>query len=920
MARLPSGTVTFLFTDMEGSTRRWETDTDAMRAEVARHDELVRAAVERHGGVVFATGGDGFAVAFSRAGDALACAVEVQRALHDAGLPAVRMGVHTGEAAEERGGDYFGPVVNRAARLMAVGHGGQVLVSLATRQVAGDDVGMRDLGEHRLRDLAEPMRVFQVMHPALRSEFPPLRSLDVLPGNLPRQLTSFVGRDHELAALAELLPKRSLVTLTGVGGVGKTRLAMQAAADAMAHRRDGAFIIELGSVGDPGVVGEVVAATLGIGVGPLQSPTEAVVGHLRERDVVLVLDNCEHLLDAAAAFAAKVGSSCPAVTVVATSREPLGVPGERVVLVPSLSLPDAGAPRAVQADAESVRLLVDRAESSRSGFEATPESIDALTQICRRLDGIPLALELAAARFRVMSPAEVAGHLDQRFRLLTGGSRVGSNRHQTLRRTIDWSYDLLEEDERRLLQCIAVFAGGFDLEAAEAVGGRGDMIEVLDGLARLADKSLLVVEEEDASTRYRLLETIRDYAVERLAQEQDLAAVRRLHAQHYARFAAAAGAGLRGRDERVWLERCEREIDNLRAAVQWAIEAGEAQLASELVAPLTIEMLRIDNTVGAWAEAVANMAGAAETTRFAEVAAFASFYALRRRDFDSAARWRDAARAAVPQGEDRQRVLLRVLDAQVVVDMQLAGPDAWIRTGEERLDVAREDGDDIDVARALGQLAAAYSGRDPARALSLAHESRVVAQRSGNATSIAGAALANAIALQHVDTSATFAAFDEAERAALDGGGDSIVLMVRAMRGAALYALGNLRGALRAMIATMEAHVLAGYDSFTLAYMPMVAGALAAEHHDEPATVLLGFFDANVRLGMVVDEADLLFTQSSVYLDPLPERLGHERYGQLIAEGATLPDVASALEYARTAVEDVLAAPASELTNGDTPP
>jgi predicted ATPase len=899
----------------------WEEADDAsMTPAFARHDLVLRETIERHGGHVISSAGDGVAAAFGSAGDALSAAVEAQEQLLTDDRLRARMGLHTDEGRLRSADEYVNRPVNRCARLMAVAHGGQILVSSATAAVGAAvaaGVGLRDLGEHRLRDLAEPMRIFQVVHAPLPSEFPPLRSLEAVPGNLPRQLTSFVGREQELAGLGELVRQRSLVTLTGVGGVGKTRLAVQAAADAMAQRRDGAFIVELGSVGDPEVVGEVAAATLGVTVGPLQSPTDAVVGHLEQRDVVLVLDNCEHLLDAAAAFAASVESGCPGVTVLATSREPLGVPGERVVLVRSLALPDADVPREVQADAESVRLLVDRAENSRAGFEATPETIDALTHICRRLDGIPLALELAAARFRVMSPTEVAGHLDQRFRLLTGGSRIGSNRHQTLRRTIDWSYDLLEEDERRLLQRVAVFAGGFDLEAAETVSGSSDAIEVLDGLARLADKSLLLVDEVDASTRYRLLETIREYALERLAQVQDLAAVRRLHAQHYAHFAAVAGGGLRGRDERAWLERCERELDNLRAAVIWAIEVAEPQLASELVAPLTVAMLRIDMTVGAWAEAVANMAGASDTTRFAEVAAFASLYALRRRDFDASVRWRHAARAAVPDGEDRDRVMVRVLESQMVVDMQLEGQDAWIRTGEQRLDAARAYGNDTDLARAFGQLATAHAvtRRDPRLALSLAQESRVAAQSSGNATAIAGAALAYALALGHTDATAMLTAFDEAEHAALDGGSDSILMIIRATRSAELYALGHAPEALRAIIATTEAHVLAGYDSFTIGYLPMVAGALAAGHHDEPATILLGFFHANVQLGMVLDEASPWFQRTSIYLDPLPERLGHERYAQLLSEGATFPDVASALAYARAAVENLLAAQPPDPTN-----
>ena len=559
MSELPSGTVSFLFTDLEGSTCLWEEHPDAMQGALARHDELMRAAIRSHAGHVVKTTGDGFHATFATASDAIDAAVDAQLALAAESWPEtgplrVRMGVHTGAAAV-RDGDYYGTALNRAARLMSVGHGGQVLVSLATNElVRGSGIEFEDLGSHRLRDLGEPERIFQVVHPGLETEFAALRSLDAFATNLPLQVTTFVGRDDDVADVIEALGQSRVVTLIGVGGVGKTRLAVQTAAEVLPCYRDGVWICELGPLSDPGQVPDVVADALGVQQRPRQSLAESLVVALRSKELLVVLDNCEHLLDAAARLVAAMVGSCPGVTVLATGREGLGVRGERMMMVRSLPLPSERATTDEILTADAVTLFTERAEQSGGALDLDPDTASTVAQLCRRLDGIPLALELAAARTRMMSPQEIAGRLDERFRLLTGGSRTAVERHQTLRQAVDWSYDLLDERERLILDRLGVFSGGFTLDAAEAVvGGDGiDPRDVFDGITLLVDKSLVVADREHHDTRYRLLETIRQYALERLDEGGVTDTMRRRHATWCAEFVAEASVGMQGPDEVAW--------------------------------------------------------------------------------------------------------------------------------------------------------------------------------------------------------------------------------------------------------------------------------------------------------------------------------------------------------------------------------
>src|SRR5215210_2521886 len=529
----PTGTVTFLFTDIEGSTRMWEKDPEAMGSTVARHDEVLRGAIEANEGHVFKTVGDAFCAAFPTAPDALEAAISAQRLLHAGGQDEesrlrVRMALHTG-AAEERGGDYFGPPLNRVARLLSVGHGGQVLLSSPAQELVRDQLptgaDLRDLGEHRLKDLIRPERVFQLTAPVLPEDFPALRTLDARPNNLPVQPTPLVGREKEVGTVRErlLAPETRLLTLTGPGGTGKTRLALQVAAEALEDFEDGAFFVALAAIADPALVAPAIAGSLGVldsGERPL---IEGLKDHLRDRQPLLLLDNFEQVLEASS-LVGELLSSCPELKVLATSRISLRLYGEREYPVPPLALPDPGhlPPLERLTQYEAVRLFVERAQDAKPDFSVTNENAPAVAEICARLDGLPLAIELAAARAKILSPQAMLSRLSNRLKLLKGGARDLPERQQTLRGAIDWSHDLLEEDERTLFARLSVFVGGCTVESAEEVcDPEGDLlVEVLDGLASLVDKSLLRQREEKGSgaPRFFMLGTIREYATEKLEE------------------------------------------------------------------------------------------------------------------------------------------------------------------------------------------------------------------------------------------------------------------------------------------------------------------------------------------------------------------------------------------------------------------
>jgi predicted ATPase/class 3 adenylate cyclase len=594
----PHETVTFLFTDIAGSTQLWESHPDTMRLALERHDELLRVACTTFGGSVFKTVGDSFYVAFDRAPDAVAAAVQSQRMLLDEQWPApiaiaVRMALHTGVAAT-RDGDYFGQPLNRVARLLSTGHGGQILLSEATRDAVGEELpagaDLQDRGVHRLRDLHEPLGVFQVLHEALPSEFPPLRSLSTHPNNLPQQVTTFIGRDREMETIHGMIERSRLVTLTGSGGCGKSRMALQIAADALERFPDGVWLIELAALSDPHLVVHAAASALGVVDDPGKPILTSLADFLQEREILIVLDNCEHLLDACAQMTHVVLRSAPKVRFLASSREPLAIEGEASFRVPSLSSPDPRRDLTPERlyPYESVRLFLDRAVLQRSDFTLQKENAAAVAAVCHRLDGIPLALELAAARVRSMPVEQIEQRLDQRFRLLTGGSRTALPRQQTLRALIDWSYDLLDGPEQALLSRLSVFAGGWTVEAAEQVcaGGAVEEWETLDLLTSLVDKSLVTFQEHLGAARYRLLETVRQYARDRLEESGHRPEWRDRHLDHLLRIAESAEPHLRGADQMEWLEHLECEHDNLRAAIEWAHEKRDEESDLRLGAAL----------------------------------------------------------------------------------------------------------------------------------------------------------------------------------------------------------------------------------------------------------------------------------------------------------------------------------------------
>ena len=594
---LPAGTVTFLVTDIEGSTRLLQQLGDAEYAAVlAEHRQLLRSAFAAAGGREVGTHGDAFLVAFTRAIDGVTAAIAAQRALlehawpSDVALP-VRMGVHTGEPTNVRD-DYVGLDVHRAVRVCSAGHGGQILLSgsaaVLVERSLPEGVTLRELGRHRLKDLEEPERLVQVVHYDLPADFPPLKSLTPVTNNLPRPLTSFIGRRDALAVVGRLLRTKRLVTLTGSGGCGKTRLALEIARGALGGYADGAWLVELGALTDPALVPREVATVLSIPEVSDRPLTASVTAAIAARQLLLLLDNCEHLLATCTGLVDAVLRACPSVGILATSREPLGVPGETVWRVPSLALPEPRQPFDEVARCDSVRLFVERAAAVAPEFTLTQRNAPAAAAVCRLLDGIPLAIELAAARAQALSVEQIAARLDDRFRLLTRGSRTALPRQQTLRATIDWSFDLLSEAERTMLRRLSVFAGGSTLEAAEAVcAGSGiDVSSVLDLMTQIASKSLATMNDAGGDVRCRLLETVRQYGRERLSEHGETAAVRSRHLAWYADLAERAAPELLRSDQSAWLDRLGREHDNLRAALEWCLETEDHDAGLRLASVL----------------------------------------------------------------------------------------------------------------------------------------------------------------------------------------------------------------------------------------------------------------------------------------------------------------------------------------------
>lgn len=577
----PSGTPTFLFTDIEGSTAMWESAPTEMAEALRLHDEILHRTISENQGFVFKTVGDAFCATFSTAPEAVEAAAQIQLRLADQRWPdriaiRVRAAIHTG-TAEVRDGDYFGPALNRVARLMSCAFGGQTLLSRAAYELVRDtlrkDRTLLDHGIHHLKDLGRPEQVFELRHPAVSRSFPPLRSLDnpVLPNNLPFQLTTFIGRDEVLLEIADSLARFRLVSLVGSGGCGKTRLALQAAADALDRFPDGVWLVEFAALQNEALLSQTIGTALGVAeIAGL--PSQAVLlEHLRSRNLLLVIDNCEHLIGACARLIETILRSCPDVRVLATSREPIGIDGESLLRVPALPYPDPTTPVSIDAlrQYDAVRLFIDRARMQRPDFAVTDANAPAVAEICSRLDGIPLAIELAAARIRTMSAEEIERRLDDRFRLLLGGSRTALPRQHTLRALIDWSYDLLSVEEQILLARLAVFSGGWTHEAAERVAGFEPLEEdqIADLLSSLTDKSLAQIVATSAETRYGYLETILVYARQRLADRGEEAVCIARHIACFVDRGEEFHRNIVGPNQALHLERLRPEMDNFRAAL-----------------------------------------------------------------------------------------------------------------------------------------------------------------------------------------------------------------------------------------------------------------------------------------------------------------------------------------------------------------
>jgi predicted ATPase/class 3 adenylate cyclase len=902
VAQLPSGTVAFLFTDLEGSTRLWEEQPDAMRSALALHDALLREAIAAQGGHLVKSTGDGTFAVFTNAHEGVGAAVAAQLALAGADWPEgvvlrVRMGIHAGSATAQDG-DYLGPTVNRTARLMSVAHGGQIVCSQTVAELVGDRFPLVDLGEHRLRDLQSSVHVFQVAAPGLASEFPPLRSLDSLPSNLPRQVTTFVGRETEIASIAKLIREKPLVTLTGVGGVGKTRLALQVAADVVTDFPNGAWLCEFAPVANPDAVWETLAASLRVQAQPGRSVDDAVLDYLATKRLLLVLDNCEHLLDAIAHQVTAITQRCAGVAILATSREGLALAGERLVAVPSLNVPAEGSDAAALMDADAVQLFEDRAHAANNEFAITDRNAGVVGVLCRRLDGIPLAIELAAARVRSLSPDDLVARLDQRFNFLTRGSRAALERHQTLRSTIDWSYDLLAPMERRALDRLSVFAGGCDLGAAEAVlaGDDIDELDVVDLLGQLVDKSLVVADRNaDGGVRYRLFESIRQYAQERLEADGESVAVRRRHAEHYVELAQTAGPHLRSRDQLAWMKVVAPEIDNFRAAFDWAVETQSADHAFRLIAPFMLAMA-IGDTARDWAVTAITIPAGEQHPLFPTVAAWAASEATFRGDFERA----EERTLAAERAQEALGVRLpAIANSRAVLAFYRGDIDQVVPHAEEWAELARASGDDYELALAL-LLHATACLSDPDVGMPMIEASVRVARDAGifSALSISLPFLAGMLPIE--ESERALALLDEAIEVGRLVDNRWGVSQITLAKGAIALQRGEWKRALQLALEYVDQ----GTSNVLVDPFAQAGVALCRLGCFEPAAVLLAKADALSSARNWPDWALALLAATDA---ALVEALGREQVATLVARAAALENDA-VVAYLRAQATSVLRA------------
>jgi predicted ATPase/class 3 adenylate cyclase len=905
---MPTGTVTFLLTDIEGSTRLWETVPHAMDVALERHNRLVAEVIEGHGGVVITSRGEGdsFFAVFPSAVSAVEAAGACQLRLTEEAWPAgavlrVRMGLHTGEA-HAREGEYadHGPI-NRCARVKAAAHGGQVLVTKTTRDLVegrlDSSFGLRSLGEFRLRDLSEPELIYQLTHADLPVDFPPLVTLPERISNLPLQVSSFIGRGRELEQTAAALGEARVVTLTGVGGVGKTRLALQVARRVLPRFGDGVWLCELASVRDPGGVDDAVAAVFSVTAQAGQSTGDALVDFLRGKELLLVLDNCEHLLTEAAALAGALERSCERLVILATSRESLGIDGERLVPVPSLTVPGADADADAITRAEAVRLFSERAAAVKPEFQVTTENAAAVAAVVRRLDGIALAIELAAARVPAMTPAELAGRLDRSFAVLADGRRGAVERHQTLRAAIDWSFELLTDPEQTLLGRLAAFAGGCTLEAAEAVcGGDGvDPDAVFGLLASLVARSLVVAEERGPQSRYRLLETVRQYAEERLGKAGGTERWRARHADYYVSFLHQ----IRSHDpheEVFWAARLSAEQDNLLTAWSWAIDTGAVGTAFSILAGFApSEIWNSYPQLVCGSAAALELPGAAVHPGYPLALGVSALFASIRADVTGAEELcRRAAEANARLDTPDWRVEATICAARQNIANTQGAFAAAARFAEQAARLARVGGD---LADASVELTIAVADHvlvgEMTAAVPLAREALALARQIGAPALISTSLLAMGVAVAVTDPSQARACLRESRELSTALGYHSAIDLVWATAIAALTQD-------RACTLELGSHAIRGLqrggDRLRMVMvLHMIADALAATRA-APAAIIYGAADAYAVAPP--NSAGRIRRHLSV-------ALGDERARELLTRGADM-DWDQAVTYTLTQTTQAL--------------
>jgi predicted ATPase/class 3 adenylate cyclase len=904
---LPAGTLTFLLTDIEGSTRLWETEPEAMAVALQRHDRLLAEVIESRGGAVVTSRGEGdsfFAVfhsAVSAAEAAGICQLRLKGEVWRTGSALrVRMGLHTGEV-RVRGGDHLDYTpINRCARVRAAGHGGQVLLTKATGDLVAGRLGggfeLKRLGEFRLRDLAAPELIFQLIHADLPVDFPPIHTVAERTGNLPLQVSSFIGRARELDQTAAALGEARLVTLTGAGGVGKTRLALEVARGVSPQFGDGAWLCELAPVRDPAAVDDAVAAVFSVTASAGLSTSEALVEFLRAKQLLLVLDNCEHLLEAAATLAAVLQRSCERLAILATSREGLGIEGERLVPVPPLAVPDTDADLTAITQAEAVQLFAERAAAVKPEFAVTAENAAPVAAAVRRLDGIALAIELAAARIAAMTPAELARRLQRSFAVLGAGRRGTLPHHQTLRATIDWSYQLLAELEQRLLARLAVFAGGCTLDAAETVcSGEGiDPDTVFELLASLVARSLVVTEEHGPETHYRLLETIRQYGEERLTETGETDRWQARHADYYVDVLQQIRHHDR-REEVFWAVRLNAEQDNLLAAWSWAIHTRNIDTAFSILAGFAPSEVSTRYPLVLDGEPALQLPGAAAHPGYPLALAVSAMFAAHRADMTAT---EELCRRAAEANKLRDPYEWRVEEVICDARSNIAGSGGALVDGarlrERAAAMARAGGDLGDASLQLGMAAGGYLFiGDASRAVSLAREALTLARQIGDPALIASGLLAVGTTVVETDPEQARAYLRESLELSTALGYQSALDLAWA---AALAFLLNDRTATLELGSRAIRALQGGGDRLLTSFVLLtIAGSLAATQ-PEAAAMIQGASKAYMAESPTIARLFSLI---------VTEALGEERTRELRSRGAEM-DWDQAVAYTLTQTTQAL--------------